>query len=312
MNYVLFCICFVLQINLLYSAETFYKEFLTDNPDFTLINKYPDYLTLVTKVIKLNYKLRKCIKKSNNIGEDFKKKIDSITELELNENLLYYNNKNLTLDQIRINTRIKFCVLSEAFVPCVYNPNTSSSSNSTSPLSLTPSNSSSPLSLSFSNSSSPLNSSFSNSSSPLNSSVSSSGSSTSSSSGCKTNCKTLLTGSNVNAEVMRRLAAENDDCQTCDDENLTGCLIIYLGNNQRKKVANDIDKYYCYSTLQKEKNCTDKNDSTWKELIYNLIEEDNSSILSCLVTHHCCAAFNYDNEETGLEIEISNRTNYFG
>ena len=49
MNYVIICICFVLQINLLYSLESINKEFLIDDPDFSLIDKYPDYLTLVRK-----------------------------------------------------------------------------------------------------------------------------------------------------------------------------------------------------------------------------------------------------------------------
>ena len=62
MNYVIICICFVLQINLLYSAEAIYKEFLIDDPDFSLIDKYPEYLTLLKTRIIINDKLRTCIK----------------------------------------------------------------------------------------------------------------------------------------------------------------------------------------------------------------------------------------------------------
>ena len=92
MNYVLICICFVLQTNLLYSLEAINKQFLIDNPDLTLIDKYPEYLTLLRRYILINDKLRTCIKKSNNIGEDFKELIDSKEVLELDENLLYYSN----------------------------------------------------------------------------------------------------------------------------------------------------------------------------------------------------------------------------
>ena len=56
MNYVLICICFVLQTNLLYSKEAIYKEFLIDNPDVTLIDKYPEYLTLLRRRILINDK----------------------------------------------------------------------------------------------------------------------------------------------------------------------------------------------------------------------------------------------------------------
>ena len=119
MNYMIIFICFVLQINLLYSAEAIYKEFLIDDPDFSLIDKYPEYLTLLKTRIIINDKLRTCIKKSNNIGEDFKKKIDSTSVLELDENLLYFNDTGfISLEERAINTRIKFCVLSGAFVPC--------------------------------------------------------------------------------------------------------------------------------------------------------------------------------------------------
>ena len=279
MNYVIICICFVLQINLLYSAEAIYKEFLIDDPDFSLIDKYPEYLTLLKTRIIINDKLRTCIKKSNNIGEDFKKKIDSTSVLELDENLLYFNDTGfISLEERAINTRIKFCVLSGAFVPCDCNTKTSSSSSSPSP---TPSSSSS---------------------SSSSSSTSSSGSSESSPPGCKTNCKPILLTDDrsiVNVEVMRELAGENNPCQTCDDENMTGCIIDYLSNHQRKGYANDIDKSYCYSDTQKQNNCNDKNKESWKAQINNLIEEDNYSIVSCLFTYHCCAAFNYEYEDAG-------------
>ena len=113
-------------------------------------------------------------------------------------------------------------------------------------------------------------------------------------------------GSYVNAEIMRRLAGENGDCQTCDDENMTGCLIDYLSENQRKGDAYKIDQSYCYSYSQKEKQCPEKNYSTWKTQIYNLIEEDNYLILSCLITHHCCSAFDYKYEEAEEEEEEIN------
>ena len=98
---------------------------------------------------------------------------------------------------------------------------------------------------------------------------------------------------------MRELAGENNPCQTCDDENMTGCIIDYLSNHQRKGYANDIDKSYCYSDTQKDNNCNDKSQASWIIQINNLIEEDNYSIASCLFTYHCCAAFNYENEDAG-------------
>ena len=104
---------------------------------------------------------------------------------------------------------------------------------------------------------------------------------------------------------MRRLAGENGDCQTCDEENMTGCLIDYLIENQRKSDAINIDQSYCYSNSQTEGQCA-TNYPTWKKQINNLIGEDNYSILSCLFTHHCCSAFDYKYEEAEEEEEEIN------
>ena len=114
----------------------------------------------------------------------------------------------------------------------------------------------------------------------------------------------------VNVEVMRELAGENNPCQTCDDENMTGCIIDYLSNHQRKGYANDIDKSYCYSDTQKDNNCNDKSQASWIIQINNLIEEDNYSIASCLFTYHCCAAFNY--EKSALDITHEQKIEILG
>ena len=102
---------------------------------------------------------------------------------------------------------------------------------------------------------------------------------------------------------MRRLAGENGDCQTCDEENMTGCLIDYLFNNQRKSDAINIGQSYCNSNSQNGVQC---DYSDWKKQINTLIGEDNYSILSCLSTHHCCSAFDYKYEEAEEEEEEIN------
>ena len=116
---ILYLLCFTNQLTLF--SRSIYKEFLIDDPDFSLIDKYPEYLTLLKTRIIINDKLRTCIKKSIHIGEDFKKKIDSTSVLELDKNLLYFNEASLSPEKKAINTRIKFCVLSGAFVPCDFN-----------------------------------------------------------------------------------------------------------------------------------------------------------------------------------------------
>ena len=118
MKYLYNIICILLLAISLHCVLQPKQVMLVDDADLTKINDYPAYLTLINKIsIPMTEELKSCINRSNNIDEQTKKEITSKTTIRLTEDLLYYQEEETLPVQV-INTRIQFCVLNLAFIPC--------------------------------------------------------------------------------------------------------------------------------------------------------------------------------------------------
>ena len=119
MKYLYNIICILLLATFLHAALQKKQIMLVDDADMTKINDFPAYLTLINKIsIPMTEDLKSCINRSKNIDEKTKKEITSKTTISLTEDLLYYSEEILLWTQV-VNTRIQFCVLNLAFIPCI-------------------------------------------------------------------------------------------------------------------------------------------------------------------------------------------------
>lgn len=118
MKYLIYILSLILLPNSL--CDSTFSSLLIDDPDFLLINKFPEYLKLINYThIIISEDLQLCINKSDHISEEMKGSLSKKEVISLDSNLYYYPLFNNT--QEHINARIKYCVLNNAFEPCPCN-----------------------------------------------------------------------------------------------------------------------------------------------------------------------------------------------
>ena len=119
MKYLLYFLSLILLPHSLCDYNTF-SSFLVDDPDFSLINQFPEYLKLINHTYIINSEdLQLCINKSEHISEEMKGELSLKKFFSLDPNLYYYSRFNIIYEHI--NARIKYCVLNNAFEPCPCN-----------------------------------------------------------------------------------------------------------------------------------------------------------------------------------------------
>ena len=89
MKYLLYFLSLILLPHSLCDDNTF-SSFLVDDPDFSLINKFPEYLKLINHTYIINSEdLQLCINKSEHISEDMKGELSLKQFFSLDPNLYY-------------------------------------------------------------------------------------------------------------------------------------------------------------------------------------------------------------------------------
>ena len=88
MKYLLYFLSLILLPHSLCDDNTF-SSFLVDNPDFSLINQFPEYLKLINHTIINSEDLQLCINKSEHISEEMKGELSLKQFFSLDPNLYY-------------------------------------------------------------------------------------------------------------------------------------------------------------------------------------------------------------------------------
>ena len=106
MKYLLYFLSLILLPHSLCDYNTF-SSFLVDDLDFSLINKFPEYLKLINHTYIINSEdLQLCINKSEHISEEMKGELSLKQFFSLDPNLYYYSLFNIIYEHI--NARIKY------------------------------------------------------------------------------------------------------------------------------------------------------------------------------------------------------------